>query len=73
MLNYSTSYHPKTNGQIEVTNQSLGNLLRSYVGKHIKLWDQILSKIEFAYNKSMHQSIGRSSFEVVYDLIPIRP
>ena len=73
MLNYNTSYHPQTNGQIEVTNRSLGNLLKSYVGKHIKLWDQILSQIEFAYNKSIHQSIGRSPFEVVYGHIPIGP
>ena len=66
MLNYSTSCHPQSDGQIEVTNRSLGNLLRNYVGKHIKPGDQTLSQIEFAYNKSMHQSIGKSLFEVVY-------
>ena len=29
--------------------------------------------MEFAYNRSMHQSIGRSPFEVVYGLKPIEP
>ena len=29
---FSSSHHPKTNGQIEVVNHSLGNLLRCLVG-----------------------------------------
>ena len=72
-LLFSTSYHPQTDGQTEVTNRSLGNLLRSYVGKNVKQWDLILPQIEFAYNKSMHRTVGKSPFEVVYGLQPIGP
>ena len=72
-LLFSTSYHPQTNGQTEVTNRSLGNLLRSYVGKNLKQWDLILPQIEFAYNIYEHITIGKSPFEVAYGLQPIGP
>ena len=38
-LNFSSAYHPQTNGQIEVVNRSLGNLLQSLVSDHLKSWD----------------------------------
>ena len=68
---FSTSYHSQIDGQTEVTNRSLGNLLRSYVGKNVKQWDLILPQIEFAYNRSMHRIVGKSPFQVVYGLQPI--
>ena len=58
-------------GQTEVNNGSLENLLRIYIGKNLKQCDLILPQVEFDYNRSMHQSIGRSPFEVVYGLKPI--
>ena len=60
-------------GQTEVTNRSLGNLLRSYVGENLKQRDMILPQIEFAYNWFLHQIIGMSPFEVVYGVNPIGP
>ena len=72
-LKFSTSFRPQTDGQMEVTNMSLGNLLRSYVGKYIKQWDLILAQIEFVYNRSVHRTIGKSPFEIVYRLQPIGP
>lgn len=38
-LDMSSIYHPQTDGQTEVTNRSLGNLLHCLVGDNIKNWD----------------------------------
>jgi hypothetical protein len=47
-LSFSSTYNPWTDGQIEVLNRSLGNLLRSLVTEHHNQWDQILPQEEFA-------------------------
>jgi hypothetical protein len=72
-LQFSSSYHPQTDGQTEVVNRSLGNLLRSFVGKNIRQWDLLLAQAEFAYNRSPCQTTGHNPFEAVYGLNPIGP
>ena len=72
-LQYSSAYHPQTDGQTEVVNRSLGNLLRCLVRDHIASWDLILPMVEFAYNTSVNRSTGRSPFEVVTSIQPRLP
>lgn len=38
-LSFSSAYHSQTDGQTEVVNRSLSNLLRHLVGDHVKAWD----------------------------------
>ena len=72
-LLFSTSHHPQTDGQTEVTNRTLGTLLRGLVSKTQKDWDVKLSHAEFAYNRSPTYATNHSPFEVVYGVNPYLP
>ncbi|CAA7062472.1 unnamed protein product [Microthlaspi erraticum] len=72
-LDMSSAYHPQTDGQTEVTNRSLGDMLRCLVGDNIRSWDSVLCKAEFAHNHAVNRSTKFSPFRVVYGLIPRGP
>ena len=64
-LSFSSIYHPQNDGQTEVVNRSLGNILRSLVYEHPKQWDLALAQAEFAYNYSPKRRAGMSHFQIV--------
>uniref|UniRef100_A0A0D3CGC0 Integrase catalytic domain-containing protein n=1 Tax=Brassica oleracea var. oleracea TaxID=109376 RepID=A0A0D3CGC0_BRAOL len=72
-LMFSTTCHPQTDGQTEVVNWALSALLRSLVKKNLKLWEECLPHVEFAYNHSLHSSSKFSPFKVVYSFNPLSP
>jgi hypothetical protein len=69
-LMFSSAYHPQTDGQTEVVNRSLGDLLRSLVTEHHSSWDNVLPQAEFAYNDSVNRSTGKSPFQIIYGTQP---
>ncbi|KAI9165278.1 hypothetical protein LWI28_010951 [Acer negundo] len=72
-LDFSSAYHPQTDGQTEVVNCALGDLLRCLVGDNVRSWDLKLSQAEFAHNHAINRSSGFSPFQVVYTLVPRSP
>jgi hypothetical protein len=63
-LMFSSAYHPQTDGQTEVVNRSLGDLLRSLVTEHHSSWDNVLPQAEFAYNDSVNRRIEKFHFRL---------
>ncbi|KAH0644681.1 hypothetical protein KY284_032565 [Solanum tuberosum] len=72
-LLFSTSCHPQTDGQTEVVNRTLGNMLRAVLKGKLTSWEDYLPIVEFAYNRTFHSSTGKTPFEVVYGFNPLTP
>lgn len=60
-LSFSSTYHPQTDGQIEVVNKILGNILRNLVYQNPE-WYLALDQAEFAYNDTPNQSTRMGPF-----------
>jgi transposase InsO family protein len=65
-LNFSTTYHPETDGKIERTNQILEDMLRMYVMDQHKCWEEFFPLVEFAYNNNYQSTIKMAPFEFLY-------
>uniref|UniRef100_A0A2N9IK08 Integrase catalytic domain-containing protein n=1 Tax=Fagus sylvatica TaxID=28930 RepID=A0A2N9IK08_FAGSY len=69
-FNFSSSYHPQTDGQSEVVNKTLEMYLRCFSSSNPKQWVKWLPCAEFCCNTSWHSAIKRIPFEVVYGRDP---
>ncbi|RVW76445.1 Transposon Tf2-12 polyprotein [Vitis vinifera] len=69
-LKFSSSFHPQTDGQTEVVNRSLGNLLRCIVRDQLRKWDNILPQAEFAFNSSTNRTTAKMvmHLHVIYEI-----
>jgi hypothetical protein len=66
-LNFSTTYHPESDGQIERVNQVIEDMLRMYVMDKPSKWEDYLHLVEFSYNNGYQTSLKMSPFEALYD------
>ena len=65
-LNFSTAFHPQTDGQSKTVIQVLEDMLRSCVIVYEGSWDIHIPLVEFVYNNSFQLSIGMAPFEALY-------
>ena len=65
-LDFSTAFHPQTDGQSERTIQTLEDMFRMCIMDFGGQWDLHLPLIKFAYNNSYHASIEMAPYEALY-------
>src|SRR3954464_6340925 len=65
-LNFSTAYHPQSQGQVERINQILEDMLRACVISFGMKWEECLPYAEFSYNNSFQKSLKMAPFEALY-------
>jgi hypothetical protein len=72
-LLFSATCHPRTDGQTKIVNRTLSIMLRVVLKKNIKVWEECLPHVEFAYNHSSHSTTKMYPFEIVYGFLPQAP
>jgi hypothetical protein len=69
-LQFTSTFHPQSDGQSEATNKIILMYLRCLTGDRPRNWLEWLPRAEFCYNSSYQQSLKTSPFEVVYGRPP---
>ena len=65
-LNFSTTFHPQTDGQSERTLQTLEDMLHACMLDLQGNWEKHLPLVEFTYNNSFHATISMAPYEAFY-------
>jgi hypothetical protein len=65
-LNFSTTYHPESDGKTKRVNQVIEDMLRMYVMDKPSKWEDYLQLVEFYYNNGYQASLKMSPFEALY-------
>ena len=72
-LTKSTAFHPQTDGQTEVVNRMIIQILHMYHSKHPRTWDESLPYVQHSYNRAIHSSTSHNPFEVCLGYQPLAP
>ncbi|MCO5579392.1 hypothetical protein L7F22_033247 [Adiantum nelumboides] len=72
-LQFSSSFHPQTDGQSEIANSVVLDLLKSYISDQKTQWERYLPLVELAYNNTIHSSTGKAPFEIVEGAMKVPP
>ena len=69
-LQFTSAFHPQSDGQSEAANKIISMYLRCLIGDRPRNWLEWLPLAEFCYNSSYQQSLKTSPFHVVYGRPP---
>ena len=69
----TTPYHPSGNGQCEVFNRTILQMVRSYVSRGLKDWDEHLPLISMALHSMKNNSTGFSANQLMLGREVIQP
>jgi len=70
---FSTTCHPQIDGQTEVVNKTLVEMLRCLISGNPRVWKNLLPHIKFAYNRVVNSTTSHTPFEIVYGFNPLTP
>ncbi|KAJ4757403.1 polyprotein [Rhynchospora pubera] len=69
-LNFSSAYHPESDGQTERVNRCIEQYLRAFVHDQPKKWATLLSWAEYHHNTTFQASASMTPFEVMFGYKP---
>ena len=74
-LRMSSAHHPQTDGQTEVANRVVEQVLRCTIhdSQEVTHWETYLPMVEFVTNSSASHSMGYSAFYLNYGYEPANP
>jgi hypothetical protein len=69
-MTLSSSHHPQTDGQTEILNATIEQMLRAYVASDRSSWSNWLSVLAFSYNSSVHSSSAHAPNDLLLGYTP---
>ena len=70
---YSSLAHPQANGQVEVTNQSLLKIIKTWLERAKSIWLDELPSVLWAYRTTARTLTGETPFRLAYGIDAVIP